>query len=290
MTSPFWQVEMEHRCVVRRARWHSMTSLITLLSALVVATVAHATEPTASDSKEGATGMAEKAAAGADTAKGNRVVEGAEREADEKWAPVLYIPPSRGQARRTAAGGTRTLGGAGSAVQVAVLAPKDHVALTTRAQPVLYWYLSESTAARIDVTLIDEEGIDPLLEITVAGPVEAGIHSVDLAKHGIELQPGQTYRWHVALVQDARRRSTDTVAEGLIERTGVSAALSRSLREARNPYAPYALSGIWYDAIAELRTALGEDPSNRRLLLQEVALLEQAELSQIARFARAARP
>ena len=192
--------------------------------------------------------------------------------------------------RRTAAGGTRAIPGAGSAVQVAVLAPKDHVALTTRAQPVLYWYLSETTTARIDVTLIDEEGIDPLLEITVAGPVEAGIHSLDLSEHGITLSPGQTYRWHVALVQDARRRSTDTLAEGLIERTGVSAALSRSLRDAQNPYAPYALSGIWYDAIAELRVALGEDPGNRQLLLQEVALLEQADLSQIARFARTARP
>ena len=53
-------------------------------------------------------------------------------------------------------------------------------------------------------------------------------------------------------------------------------------------FAPYALSGIWYDAISELQTAIGKDPGNRRLLLQKVALPEQAELSSVAKYARQA--
>ena len=53
-------------------------------------------------------------------------------------------------------------------------------------------------------------------------------------------------------------------------------------------FAPYALSGIWYDAISELQTAIGKDPGNRRLLLQEVTLLEQAALSSVAKYARQA--
>lgn len=200
------------------------------------------------------------------------------------WSPVLYVPPSRGQARHTAAGGTRGTARQGS-VELAVLAPRDHVALTTRAQPTLYWYLSEPIAGRIDVTVIDDESIDPLLEVTLPGPIRAGIHTLDLASHGLRLEPGRVYTWHVAWVQDAERRSSDLLAEGFIERTGVTRELERSLAEASARYAPYALSGIWYDAIAELEAALAEAPRNRRLLLQQVALLEQAELPRVAEYA-----
>ena len=200
------------------------------------------------------------------------------------WSPVLYVPPSRGQARHTAAGGTRGTARQGD-VELAVLAPRDHVALTTRAQPTLYWYLSQPIAGRVDVTVIDDESIDPLLEITLTGPVAAGIHTFDLAAHGLELQPGRVYTWHVAWVQDAERRSSDLLAEGLIERTGVSRELERSLADASARYAPYALSGIWYDAIAELESALADEPHDRRLLLQQVALLEQAELPRVAEYA-----
>ena len=201
--------------------------------------------------------------------------------ADEDWAPVLYVPPSRGRARHTAAGGTRGAGG----VEIAVLAPRDHVALTTRAQPTLYWYVSEPIRGRVDVTLIDDVSIDPLLEATVPGPVEAGIHTLDLAEHGLTLKPGRVYTWHVAWVQDADRRSSDLLAEGFIERTVPSRSLARSLEGASDRFAPFALSGIWYDAIAELEQALSVAPGDRRLLLQQVALLRQAELPRVADYA-----
>ena len=57
------------------------------------------------------------------------------------------------------------------------------------------------------------------------------------------------------------------------------------LRDAHSAFAPYALSGIWYDAMDEVLTAIGEDPGNKRLRLQRAAMLEQAELGEIARYA-----
>ena len=107
-----------------------------------------------------------------------------------------------------------------------------------------------------------------------------------LLRRGAVLEPGRVYRWSIAVVHDAERRSNDTMAMGVIERTGTSPSLERSLAEAPRRFAPYALSGIWYDALAELRSALAEDPANRGLRRQEVALLEQIELPEVARYAR----
>ncbi len=204
---------------------------------------------------------------------------------DETTELVPYVPRSRGKARHSAAGGTRTQSRI-SGVEVAVLAPAE-IALTTRAQPVLYWYLSRTTDERIDLTLTDDEAIDPLLETTLSAPIEAGIHAIDLEALGIALEPGRVYSWSVAIVKDPSRRSTDVLVEGLIERTATSDTLERSLETSPRRFAPYALSGIWYDALAELRSALEADPSDRALRRQEVALLEQIDLPEVARFARA---
>ena len=98
------------------------------------------------------------------------------------------------------------------------------------------------------------------IEMTLPSPVSAGIHSLDLAQHGISLEPGRVYKWSVSVVQDANRRSNDIMGEGVIERVGASASLERSLEGSPRRFAPYALSGIWYDALAELREALAADP------------------------------
>ncbi|MFK7894354.1 MAG: DUF928 domain-containing protein [Myxococcota bacterium] len=225
-----------------------------------------------------------KAPAGVERAAKEGAAEGARAAVPaELPAPIVYVPPPRGRARHTAGAGTRGI--SGSAVRVAVVAPNDHVALTTRSQPTLYWFVSEDTETRIDLTLTDEEAIDPLLELTVPGPVEKGIHALRLSDLGLELDAEKTYRWNVALVADAKRRSNDTFAQGFIARTPVTNILARSLKDTQETFAPYALSGIWYDAMDELFGAIEKKPSSRRLRRQQIALLEQANLGEVAAFA-----
>ena len=240
----------------------------------------------AEDAKGGAVSSAKDVAESANDAAERAARAGAAEAADAAAdfpAPVVYVPPARGHARNTAGAGTRGI--SGSAVRVAVVAPMDHVALTTRAQPTLYWYVSEDTDTRIDVTLTDEKAIDPLLELTVPGPVERGIHALRLEDLGLELDPEKTYSWNVALVVDAKRRSNDTFAQGFIARTPLTSVLAQSLKGAQESFAPYALSGIWYDAMDELFGAIEKKPGSRRLRRQQIALLEQADLSEVAAFA-----
>ena len=61
-------------------------------------------------------------------------------------------------------------------------------------------------------SLIDADGIDPLLEVEAGGGEVAGIQQLNLGDHGVSLQPGVSYQWSVALVTDADSRATDLVA------------------------------------------------------------------------------
>lgn len=257
------------------ARTRGITFLCLIAAATLAAPVWAANDgdaKTAADKSRGMNGGASEGASPVDV-----------RAAAKADAPpiIAYVPKlGRGGARATAGAGTRTL--SGSQIAVEVLAPPDHIALTTKRQPILYWFVSEATDQRIDFTLNDEESIEPLLEVTLPGPVEAGIHALDLSEHGIQLAGDETYTWFVTLVEDEQRRSGDRIAQGLIEWTPVSDELERSLEGAKWSYAPYALSGIWYDAVHELLQALEKEPTNKRLRLQRSALLEQAELAQVA--------
>lgn len=201
-------------------------------------------------------------------------------------APIVYVPPSRGRARHTAGAGTRgtTVGETSGRPRVSVLAPRDHVGLTTSAHPRLYWQLSESSATRIELTVVDDDAIEPLLELSLPGPVEAGIHALDLGALGVELEPDKTYRWFVAVVHDPRRRSRDELAEGAIERIESPSATSstgvesgpRATAELRRESLERAREGLWYDALAILEDAIEHDPSNAGLRADRASLLAQA--------------
>src|SRR6266540_3877871 len=74
----------------------------------------------------------------------------------------VYNPPKRGAPAGRVGGGTR--GGTQRDVFVlSVLAP-DHSGFTTNEQPSLYWYISNSTSLPIELTLMDPQGIQPILE------------------------------------------------------------------------------------------------------------------------------
>lgn len=207
--------------------------------------------------------------------------------AETASAPIVYVPPSRGRARHTAGAGTR--GPTQSPPRVAVLAPRDHVGLTASAHPRLYWHLAETTATRIELTVVDDEKVEPLLELSLPGPVHAGIHALDLGALGIALEAGKTYRWFVAVVHDPLRRSRDELAEGAIERiaateSGTSGGTDTSRRERtssdlRADALARAKAGFWYDALARLEDAIEQDPTDAALRADRTALLAQGQLT-----------
>jgi hypothetical protein len=196
--------------------------------------------------------------------------------------PAIYVPPSRGAARTRSGGGTR---GPVDLPSVAVLAP-DHAGITLRAQPELAFFVSKATDARIDLTVVAEDAVDPLLEVTLPGPTAAGVHVVRLADHGIALDPDRSYDWSVALVVDPARRDLDVAAGSAIRRSATPPELSAALAGGAPSYRVLAGNGIWYDAIADLSDAIAAKPADAALRAERAGLLEQVGLTAAAAFER----
>jgi len=193
----------------------------------------------------------------------------------------IYIPPLRGAPASRVGGASRGLTDA--RVTLSVLAP-NHTGLTISEQPSLYWYLADPVAARLELTLIDDQAINPLAEIQLSAPDAPGIQHVDLSKHDIKLKPGVEYQWFVALVPDPKQRSKDILAGGTIKRVEPSPTLSAKLVHARGQQLTYvyAEEGIWYDAIAAVSGLIENAPDNANLKAQRATLLEQVGLPEIA--------
>jgi hypothetical protein len=196
--------------------------------------------------------------------------------------PAVYVPPSRGATRTRSGGGTRA---PGDVPTVSVLAP-DHAGLTVRAQPELAFFVSKATGARIDLTVIADDAVDPLLELTLPGPTPAGVHRVRLADHGIALEPDRGYEWSVALVVDPERRDLDVAAGSAIRRSAAPPAVAAALASGAPSYRVLAGNGIWYDAIADLSDAIAAAPGDPALRSERAGLLEQVGLDAAAAFER----
>src|ERR1043166_944534 len=137
--------------------------------------------------------------------------------------PIIYKPPPQSAPNGRVGGGTRAPG-AGSA-SVLVVAP-DHTGVTVQEQPDLYWYLSAPCNQSIEVTLLDDKGTEPILNLTMASPIEAGIQRVRLRDYGVRLKPGIEYQWFVVIVVDPEKRSKDVLSAGLIKRVDLSAGVA----------------------------------------------------------------
>jgi hypothetical protein len=197
-------------------------------------------------------------------------------EAKAATAPE-YKPPLRGAPGGRVGGGTRGTGR--EAFILSVLAP-NHTGLTISAQPVLYWFISSTSSLPVELTVVDPQRSEPLLELQIKPPIAQGVHRVRLADHGVRLEPGVTYQWYVAVVPDAGRRSKDILAGGSIERVAAPDDLTARLAQTLKVDQPavYAGASLWYDAVAALGDLIEAAPQDRALQERRSALLRQVGL------------
>ncbi len=215
-------------------------------------------------------------------------------EAKPKRTLLKYTVPA------SATTGTRTDGDGGSRADKellpkhSVLAP-NHTAFTTQTQPTLYWYqdgpIQKNSVATVEVALIDPKKPKPLLKtaFAIAGEKDrgAGIHSLKLARYKVTLEPGIEYKWSVALVPNAKDRSQDSVASGLIKRIEPVANLTAELaKNDTNKAAAYLANSVWYDALAALSDQIAAAPKDADLRAARANLLEQVGLKSAAVFER----
>jgi hypothetical protein len=208
--------------------------------------------------------------------------------------PEVGIPPSN-----RPIGGTRTVS---EPLTLCAISPDD-VGLTRQPAPCLFWYISRPTGHRIEFAINRPTVIEPVLylpQLQTQG--SSGICRLDLAAHGVKLQPGIVYEWVVAVVQDEGRRSHDVVATGSIKfvdgalvtlksGAGVATLVSYpvhpngSLRPSADPReraVESAEDGIWYDAFQAVSDAVEASPFDESARVQRAAFLEDIGLGKIA--------
>jgi hypothetical protein len=195
-------------------------------------------------------------------------------------APV-YKPPKRGAPGGRVGGGTRGI--QREVFVLSVLAP-DHSGFTTSEQPSLYWFISAATSLPVELTVMDPQGVQPILETRITAPVQPGVHRVRLSDHNIRLSTGAPYRWFVAVVPDADRRSKDILAGGAIERVDLSEELKLKVAKAKKFELPslYAEAGLWYDAVAAISELIEAAPKDQGLRKERASLLTQVGLAGIS--------
>lgn len=193
----------------------------------------------------------------------------------------VYKPPLRGAPVGRVGGGTR---GVGSTMPNLIALVPEHIGLTLKERPSLYWYLSKATEHFVEFTLIDDQAVLPLLEKRIGPSVQAGIHCIRLDDHDIRLSIGKPYKWFVALVPAPNHRSRDIIAGGIIELVETPKAIEVKLSRANKTEHVYiyAESGIWYDSLAAISDLIDAEPNNAALRSKRASLLEQVGLSQVA--------
>src|SRR5437867_4310559 len=162
--------------------------------------------------------------------------------------------------------------------------PPDQSRLTASEPPPLHRHIPTPAALPVALTVMAPATAQPLLDISVAAPIEAGIHRLRLSDHGVRLAPGVAYRWYVAVVPDPGRRSRDILAGGAIQRVNQSPEMVARLGQARRAELPsiYAEAGLWYDALTSMSELIESAPDDAALRRQRAALLTQIGLPIIA--------
>jgi hypothetical protein len=165
---------------------------------------------------------------------------------------LSYKPPGGSSATQIhSTGGTR---GLAAAAQVQILAPKE-TALTTKAQPILYWYQpSQIKLESVNVSLTKSGETEPVLKKSL--PATAGLQRFLLSDYNTSLDAGIEYVWAISLIDNEGKETKK---------------LSANLRyqEAAEPLATIedqAQAGYWYDVLQALVDS--KSPQTNELLKQ----------------------
>lgn len=211
--------------------------------------------------------------------EGNKGPREQKKHTDWSNDTLVYQPPMRGapSLKRLIGAGTRTA--EQNSTELTVVAP-DHVGLTVRKQPVLYWYIAEQVKHPLEFIVIQENANEPLLEIEIAPPIKTGFQRLSLSDFKFSLEKDIAYQWSIALVINQNKRSADIASIAAIKYMEPSLILLEKLKAINSTQKGfiYAQEGIWYDALHSLSESIEADPENPKLRDLRARLLGQVGL------------
>src|SRR5260370_30372946 len=120
------------------------------------------------------------------------------------------------------------------------------------ATPTLYFYVSRPISWSTRFTISAPSRPDPVIEVNIPAPRQAGVYAIRTADYHAQLQPGVLYTWSVSVILNPKAPSRDIVASASLLLTAPDPTLESALHGAppsrRAPL--FARAGFWYDAVA----------------------------------------
>jgi Domain of Unknown Function (DUF928) len=201
--------------------------------------------------------------------------------AEEALANPDYKPPPRGAPGGRVGGASRgTVKATMPLPTIELIAPDGHAGLTTIATPALYFYVSQPISWSTRFTISAPSRPDPVIEVNIPAPRQAGVYAIRTADYHVQLQPGVPYTWSVSVILNPKAPSRDIVASASLLRATPDPVLESALRgaPANRRATLFAQAGFWYDAVA---AAADMEAFDRHAaldaLMNEVGLIEPAK-------------
>jgi hypothetical protein len=191
-----------------------------------------------------------------------------------------YKPPPRGVPGGRVGGASRgTVKATVPLPTIELLAPDGHAGLTTSPTPTLYFYVSRPITWPTQFTISAPSHPNPVVEVNIPAPQQAGIYAIHTADHHVQLQSGVLYTCSVSVILNTKARSRDIVASASLLRTAPDPVLESALRGAPTSRRAtlFAQAGFWYDAVAAAADMEAFDrDAALDALMNEVGLVEPA--------------
>lgn len=174
----------------------------------------------------------------------------------------LKLPPVGSPGRRVpgASRGTTCLA---RNQRLKALLPQSNIGLTTVANPTLYFFIPQTSAATMELVIQNEEE-EIIYQQNYKPSLKAGIVGLSLPPNSLAVD--KIYRWNLSIICNPENRSQDKTIEGAIKRVN-NPSLMKKLRLAK-PYERlrlYAEAGIWYEALDTLAKLRSSQPNDLQL-------------------------
>ena len=158
---------------------------------------------------------------------------------------------------------------------------------TTKDQPTLFWYVSQPTESKVDVSINGVGKAPPtFFSQELSGVKQAGIQRLDLSTakgadgKPVRLQPGQEYEFTIEVEVNEKAGSGDPTARRRFRCEPPQGADKVDDSDKAAAAERYAEAGIWYDTLAALNDLIDADKGDADLIEQRRALLKSAGLDE----------
>ncbi len=161
----------------------------------------------------------------------------------------------------------------------------EEVALTTSAQPSLYWYLSQPVDHEINIDIVarTDEPKKLFAPVVLDGSkIHRGIQRLDLKKLAARLEPGVRYEWVVTIVVNPQKPAQNMFSSSSLWRIAPDEAdeIIARIRAAKDPRQKADIAaeeGIWIDAMDALSELIDWQPHDVALRQVRADLLRQED-------------